>query len=501
MDCFVGIDLGTSSVRAMALGEGGETLAIQGRDYAIREPRPGYAEQSPEEWWEAAADCLRRLLEREELRGARVRSVGLSGQMHGLVLLGRDGQPLRDAIIWPDRRTADICRKWSESIGVETISTIAGLPLATGFMAPSMAWVKENESETYGRAALALLPKDYLRYRLTGELMTDFTDASGSLLLDVSHRRWSSELINRFGLDERLLPPIMNSADVAGRITEAAAEATGLPAGTPVAVGGADIAMAALALGAGKPGGAIVSISTGGTVITSIDRLILDRRLHTICGTEGGTWILMGATLSAGLSLSWFARNVAQPLRGSNPAEDGGLVERLAQDAESAAPGSDNLIFAPYLCGERTPYMDPNAKGCFIGLTLRHTHAHMVRAIMEGVTYSLGESLDIFDEIGVPIRSLACSGGGARSRLWRQILADVLNHPVVWLRGEEHSGIGAAMTGAKALGILLPDKASGEDESAKIEPNPETSVAYRKLKAIYKQVHPKLAGIFDQLSR
>jgi len=192
---------------------------------------------------------------------------------------------------------------------------------------------------------------------------------------------------------------------------------------------------------------------------------------------------------------------VAQPLRGSNPAEDGGLVERLAQDAESAAPGSDNLIFAPYLCGERTPYMDPNAKGCFIGLTLRHTHAHMVRAIMEGVTYSLGESLDIFDEIGVPIRSLACSGGGARSRLWRQILADVLNHPVVWLRGEEHSGIGAAMTGAKALGILLPDKASGEDESAKIEPNPETSVAYRKLKAIYKQVHPKLAGIFDQLSR
>ena len=280
----------------------------------IREPHPGFAEQSPEDWWKATGDCLQRLLRLESLADARVRAVGLSGQMHGLVLLDRDGNPLRNAIIWPDTRTADICREWSETIGTEAIGNITGLPLATGFLAPSLSWVKRNEPHVYRRAAHALLPKDYIRYRLTGVLATDVTDASGSLLFDVARRQWSRELLKKFDLDDRLLPAVVNTTSVAGNVTESAANATGLPAGIPVAAGGADIAMAALALGVGRPGIVAVSISTGGTVITGIDRLVLDRRMHTFCRADQDQWILMGASLSAGLSLSWFARNVATPL-------------------------------------------------------------------------------------------------------------------------------------------------------------------------------------------
>ena len=486
-------------MRALALGEEGEVLGVQGRDYAIREPRPGFAEQSPREWWEATADCLRRLLELETLGGATVRSVGLSGQMHGLVLLDREGEPLRDAIIWPDRRTADICREWAGSVGSDAISAVAGLPLATGFMAPSLAWVRRNEPRLYEKAERVLLPKDYIRYRLTGEFATDVTDASGSLMLDVARRRWSDELVGKFGLDGRLLPPILNSSDIAGSITASAAESTGLRAGLPVATGGADIAMTALALGIGRPGTVAVSLSTGGTVITGLDRLALDRRMHTICGAAPGRWILMGATLSAGLSLSWFAHNVAAADGASGTGED--IVGKLAREAGEVRPGAEGLLFAPYLCGERTPYMDPGAKGCFIGLSLRHGRAHMARAIMEGVAYSLGESLDIFQELGVPARTIICSGGGARSPLWRQILADVFDRPVKWLPGEEHSGIGAAMAGALAVGVTLPDATAVGRAPEELSPERESVAVHRRQRAIYKRIHPQLADIFDELSR
>jgi xylulokinase len=501
VDCYIGIDLGTSSVRALALGKGGDVLAVQGRDYAIREPWPGFAEQSMEEWWGATADCLRRLLKLHKLQGARILAVGLSGQMHGLALLDRDGNPLRDAIIWPDRRSAGICQEWAQTIGAEEIGAIAGLPLATGFMAPSLSWVKRNEPGLYEKAGYALLPKDYIRFRLTGKLATDVTDASGSLLFDVANRRWSGELLGKFDLDGRLLPAILETTTVAGEITESASEATGLRAGTPVAAGGADIAMAALALGIGKPGTVAVSISTGGTVVTGIDRLAIDKRMHTFCGASRDRWILMGATLSAGLSLSWFARNVAAPLGGATRGEDDTVIERISRDAGEIPAGSEGLLFAPYLCGERTPYMDPHAKGCFVGLSLRHTHAHMARAIMEGVAYSLCDSLDIFKELRVPITTILCSGGGARSPLWRQILSDAFDRPVKWLRGEEHSGIGAAMSGAFAIGDSVPDTTSGDSESETTLPDSGRVAVYREQRKIYKRIYPQLTGLFEDLAK
>ena len=502
MDTFIGIDLGTSSVRALALGGDGRLLGVQGREYPIREPRPGFAEQSPDEWWEATSDCLRRLLRTDGMAGARVRAVGLSGQMHGLVLLDGDGRPLRDAIIWPDTRTADICREWSRTVGIEAIRSVTGLPLATGFMAPSLSWVKRNEPHVYRRAAHAILPKDYIRYRLTGALATDVTDASGSLLLDVAKRQWSRELLGRFDLDAGLLPAVKNTTEVAGVVTQAAAEATGLPAAIPVAAGGADIAMAATALGVDRRGVVAVSISTGGTVITGIDRVIVDGRMHTLCFTGTDRWILMGASLSAGLSLSWFVKNVATPLAAARAQEgEATLLEALTRDADKVPAGSEGLLFSPYLCGERTPYMDPDARGCFIGLSLRHTHAHMVRAIMEGVAFSLCESLDIFGELGVPVKEVICTGGGSRSPLWRQIMADVFDRPVTWHRGEEHSAIGAAMVGARAAGQVVAAGGPGSEAPDTTPPRPAQAAVYREQRRIYKRIHPQLAEVFGELAR
>jgi xylulokinase len=501
VDCFIGIDLGTSSVRALALSEEGGVIAVQSRDYAIREPHPGFAEQSLEDWWKATCDCLQRLLRLESLVDVRIRAVGLSGQMHGLVLLDRDGNPLRNAIIWPDTRTADICREWSETIGAKAIGNITGLPLATGFLAPSLSWVKRNEPHVYQQAAHALLPKDYIRYRLTGVLATDVTDASGSLLFDVAQRQWSQELLKKFDLDDRLLPTVLNTMSAAGNVTESAADATGLPAGLPVAAGGADIAMAAVALGVGRPGIVAVAISTGGTVITGIDRPVVDRRMHTFCRADQDQWILMGASLSAGLSLSWFARNVATPLGAHANDGDETVIERLSREAEEIPAGSEGLLFAPYLCGERTPYMDPHAKGCFIGLSLRHTHAHMVRAIMEGVAFSLCESLDIFKELNIPVKTVICSGGGSRSSLWRQVVADVFDQPITWYRGEEHSGIGAAMVGALSVGRSVANATAGNHLLDTKFPRPECVAVYRNQRRIFKRIHPQLAGIFMDLSQ
>jgi xylulokinase len=495
VDCFIGIDLGTSSVRALALDEKGAVVGVQGRDYAIREPHPGFAEQSPEDWWNGTRDCLQRLLRLEGMANVRIRAVGLSGQMHGLVLLDGEGNPLRDAIIWPDTRTADICRQWAETIGTDAIGAITGLPLATGFLAPSLAWVRRNEPELYRRAAHALLPKDYIRYRLTGVLATDVTDASGSLLFDGAKRQWSAELLEKFDLDGRLLPPVVSSTSVAGTVTAAAAGATGLPPGTPVAAGGADIAMAAVALGVGRPGTVAVALATGGTVITGVDRMIIDRRLHTFCHAQENRWILMGATLSAGLSLSWFSRNVT-----ARSTQDAAAVEGLLGEAEEIPAGSEGLLFAPYLCGERTPFMDPHARGCFIGLSLRHGYAHMARAILEGVAYSLCESLDIFREMNVPVTTVVCTGGGSRSPLWRQVLADVFDQPVAWQSGEEHSAIGAAMVGALCAGQPVEGRAGGIRAPQVTFPQPGPAASYRDLRRVFKRIHPQLAGIFADLS-
>lgn len=490
MACLIGIDLGTSSVRVVALDPAGEILAVHGQEYPIHQPAPGFAEQSPEEWWSAACACLRRVTETVSRTSERVAAIGLSGQMHGLVLLGSDASPLRDAIIWPDTRTADICREWEASPGAQAIRSVSALPIATGFFAPSLAWVKRNEPGVYRKAAHAILPKDYIRYRLTGSLATDESDASGTLLFDVKRRQWSKNLALQLGLDSELLPPVMSASNVAGVVQEDAARETGLEPGTPVAVGGSDQSMAAVALGVSQPGVVAVAISTGGTVITATERPLLDHRVHTLCHSDPRQWILMGACLSAGLSLSWFARTLVGRVDG--------VYDLLSREAEAIPPGSEGLLFTPYLNGDRTPHMDAAARGTFIGLSTRHTRAHMVRAIMEGVVFSLSESLDIFRELGLPVNRIVCSGGGSRSALWRQIQADVFGMSVEWRGGEEHSAIGAALT-ACAAAEWPPLAAAGGSEAQVTEPSDSAMTTYRAQRAIFKQVYPQISGIFKQL--
>ena len=487
MGCVIGVDLGTSSVRVVALTEKGEVAALHGAEYPILQPAPGFAEQSPSDWWSATCNCLRKVTDELRSSSQEVVAVGMSGQMHGLVLLDAAGVPLRDAIIWPDGRTADICAEWDRTIGAGKVGAITGLPIATGFLAPSLAWVRRNEPEIYRRAARVTLPKDYVRFRLTGVLATDDSDASGTLLFDVARRRWSDELIRRFGLDASLLPPVTSATSISGVVEDSAARETGLPAGIPVAVGGSDQAMAATALGVDAPGVVAVAISTGGTVITSVEHPFRDKRIHTLCHAERGRWILMGVCLSAGLSLSWFTRTFCA----------GATYDSLSLDAEGIAPGSEGLLFAPYLCGDRTPYRDSAAKGTFIGLSTRHTRAHMVRAIMEGVVFSLCESMDIFRELGLPVERIVCSGGGSRSALWRQIQADVFGIPVEWRRGDEHSATGAAVVAGTATGRVIP---LGGHAAGVAMPDGSAVETYRSLRTVYKKIYPQNAEIFHELS-
>jgi len=489
--CVIGIDLGTSSVRVVALNEAGEIACLRGAEYPIHQPAPGFAEQSPAQWWKAACECLRAVTDALRSASEQPCAVGMSGQMHGLVLLDSAGVPLRDAVIWPDGRTAGICAEWERAPGAGLIGGITGLPVATGFLAPSLAWVKRHEPEIYRRAERAVLPKDYIRFRLTGTLATDDSDASGTLLFDVTRRRWSEELAGSLGLDMRLLPPLAGTTSIAGVVGEKAAGETGLPPGIPVAVGGADQAMTAVALGINAPGVAAVAISSGGTAITSVERPFLDPRVHTLCHAEPTRWLLMGACLSAGLSLSWFARTFC--------AKTDGVYDALSREAEQVPPGSEGLLFAPYLNGDRTPHRDAAARGAFVGVTPRHTRAHFIRAIMEGVVFSLCETMDIFRELGLPIGRVISSGGGSRSALWRQIQADAFETPVEWRPGEEHSAIGAAIVAGAAVGRAIPLIAGGQDARVTM-PNASAAEAYRALRPVFKEIYPRNASIFRDLT-
>jgi len=499
MRCFLGIDLGTSAAKVIVVDESGRQRALRAQGYPILHPQPGYAEQSPEVWWKSTCDCIREMLLTEGLSVEEIKSIGLSGQMHGLVLIDRHGRPLRNAIIWPDRRTAAIC---AEKAGDEKLfHAITGLPLATGFLAPSLEWVRQHEPEVYEEASCFMLPKDYVRFRLTGRIATEPTDASGTFLFDFSKRQWSPEMLDAFHVADRLIPEMVETVDVAGNLTREAALLTGLPEGTPVIAGGSDQTMAALALGVDRPGKVAVAISSGGTVITPIDTPRFDSRVHTLCHAYDGQWLMMGATLAAGLSLSWAGEKVFTPLPAAGDAPAAVDMEELSRWAGDIAAGANGLFFAPYLNGERTPYMDSNARGCFVGLTLSHTRAHMARAIMEGVAYSLVESVEIFRELGLPVNKVSCYAGGSRSRTWRQILADVLDTPVHWQQFADYSALGAAVAGARGLGVVIPLENFHGPANEILQPLPENAKTYGERRGTFKKIYLRLRDVFDEISR
>jgi xylulokinase len=446
---LLGIDVGTGGTRAVVVDDDGHVVASATEEHApFASPHAGWAEQDPGDWWRACAIAVRAALDRTE-RGA-IAAVGLSGQMHGAVVLDQRGDVLRPSLIWCDQRTGAQCGAIVERIGEARLIELTSNPALTAFTLPKLLWLRDHEPETWRGVRTVLLPKDYVRLRLTGERATDAADASGTLLFDVANRRWSTAMLDAAELDERLFPDVFESPEVTGRVSAAGAEATGLAEGTPVVAGAGDQAAGAVGMGVVQPGVVSATIGTSGVVFAATDRPARDPlgRVHTFCHAIRDRWHVMGVTQAAGLSLRWFEERF-----GAGVDDGRDAYERLCDEAASVPPGADGVIWAPYLLGERTPHLDPDARAALVGLTANHGRAHVIRAILEGVAFSLRDTLTIFDEMAVPVRAIRLGGGGARSPLWQQVQADAYGREVEVLEAEEGAAYGAAILAGVGAGV------------------------------------------------
>jgi len=444
---LLGVDVGTSATKVLIVDELGNLVANASHGYAISSPRLNFAEQDPEWWWNAVKASIKEALSSSRVDASRISAIGPTGQMHGTVLLGKDGKPLRPAIIWPDKRSSAQCTEFYQKIGREKVLEIVCNPVMSGFMGPSLLWVSENEPSIFNQISKVLSPKDYVRFKLTGSYATDTSDASATLLFDVRKREWSQNLLSQLGFSQEMFAEVFESTEVTGKISAEASEATGLPRGIPVVAGGGDSPVGAVGCGAIKRGIVSSNIGTGGQIFVTSEEFKVEpeNRIHTFCHAVPGKWCLQGAILSAGLSLRWFRDNLGQLEKSEGAERNVDPYDLLSKEAESAEPGCRGLIFLPYLLGERSPHMDPNARGGFFGLAFEHGRSHLIRAIMEGVAYALRDSLEIFKGLGIEAERVIAHGGGSRSALWRQIQADIFNAEVVRTEVEECAAFGAAL--------------------------------------------------------
>ncbi len=492
---FLGIDTSTTGSKALLIDERGEVIGTASSPHTLQSPKPLWSEQDPREWWGAVIAGIRLVLEQTGITGEQVAAVGLTGQMHGLVLLDEAGEVLRPAILWNDQRTQSQCDQIHRRIGKEKFIQITGNVALTGFTAPKILWVKENEPEVYAKARHVLLPKDYIRYRLTGEYAMDKADGAGTVLFDLKQRDWSREVLESLEIESAWMPPTYEGPECTGRVTEEAASLTGLKAGTPVVAGGGDQAAQAVGVGAVQPGIVGLTVGTSGVVFaTTPSALIeLEGRLHAFCHAVPGLWHFMGVMLSAAGSLQWYRDMLAPTMS----------FDELVKEAELVPAGSEGLQFLPYLSGERTPHPDPLARGAFIGLTLRHSRAHMTRAVLEGVAFGLKDSFTLIQNAGLgAITQVRASGGGTKGALWRQILATVLEAELVTVNTAEGAAYGAALL-AGVGAAAWSDVQSACKEAVKItgSTQPETSQidAYRKAYAVYQELYPALKQSFEKM--
>ncbi len=494
----VGIDVGTGGTRALIVDENGSIVCSATEEHRpFTSPKIGWAEQRPEDWWRATGIAVRKALAQANLRGDQISCVGLSGQMHGAVMLDAASEVVRPALIWCDVRTEKQCQELNDRIGPERLIQLTCNPALPNFTLTKFLWVRENEPENWNRVRYVMLPKDYVRFRLTDERASDVADASGTLMLDVARRKWSDEVLQAAEMDVSLLPPVYESQEVCGRISARGAEATGLAAGTAVVAGAGDQAAGAIGMGIVMPGAVSATIGTSGVVFAATDRPALDARgrLHTFCHAVPGRWHVMGVTQAAGLSLRWFRDNFA--CRSAKPGVD--AYQQLAAEAATVPAGADGLLWAPYLMGERTPHLDADARAMLVGLTASHTRAHFVRAILEGVAFSLKDTFTIFEEMKVPVESIRLGGGGARSPLWRQIQADVYNHEVEVVEAEEGAAYGAAILAGVGVKIW-PSLGAACDSIVRvvdrIKPNPANAEILQASYAGYRRIYPAMKSIF-----
>jgi xylulokinase len=494
MSYFIGIDVSTTATKALLIDEQGAVLAVSSERYAFETPRPLWTEQHPDLWWEGTIKSIRGVLLDSGVDPSDIKGVGLTGQMHGLVLLDEGGQVLRPAILWNDQRTGSECDEIRDLLGKERLIQITGNDALTGFTAPKILWVKNNEPEVFQRIDHILLPKDYVRYRLTGTYATDRAGASGTMLFDLKQRDWSKEMLEALDIDPTWLPTTLEGPQVTGEISSVASEATGLPAGIPVVAGGGDQAAQAVGVGAVEPGIVALTLGTSGVVFASVDVPMIETegRLHAFCHAVPGKWHLMGVMLSAGGSLRWFRDTFAQDVDFSD----------LIENTTSTPAGSEGLLFLPYLTGERTPYPDPLARGAFVGLTVRHRLDHMTRALLEGVGFGLRDSFELMKNIGLPdITEVRISGGGARSPMWRQILADIFQVGLTQVNTTEGAAYGAALLAAVAEGIF-PDVEEACKNTIHItgrtDPGP-ASDKYENIYPLYRALYPSLSPTFNNM--
>jgi xylulokinase len=499
MEMYVlGIDVGTGGTRAIVMGADGRIAASATEDHEpFASPQIGWAEQRPDDWWRAAAAAIRKALAQSNLRGEQISCVGFSGQMHGAVMLDASGTVVRPALIWCDVRTEKQCQELNERIGSDRLIQLTCNPALPNFTLTKFLWVRENEPENWKRVRSVMLPKDYVRFKLTGERAIDVADASGTLMLDVAKRKWSDEVLEAAQIDKALLPALYESPDVCGKVSSQGAEATGLEPGTPVVAGAGDQAAGATGMGIVTPGAVSATIGTSGVVFAATDRPALDPRgrLHTFCHAVPGRWHVMGVTQAAGLSLRWFRDRFGNA--SSTPGHD--PYGRLTEEAAAVPPGSDGLLWAPYLMGERTPHLDPDARGVLAGLTATHTRAHVVRAILEGVAFSLKDTFTIFEEMNVPVKRIRLGGGGARSPLWRQIQADVYGHEVEIVEAEEGAAYGAAILAGVAAKIWPSVEAACDSVvrvKDRVQPIAVNVAAMKSAYAAFRRVYPAMKSIF-----
>ena len=495
---LLGVDIGTSGLKCVLVNRAGQVLGHAFRDYAPLTPQPGWAEQDPETWVEAALSVVREAVDRAGVARASIAGIGFSGQMHSTVCLDRDQRCIRPAILWLDRRSVRQVTALHERLGTSQLAHWVGNPIMPGFMLSSLLWLKESEPATWNRLACVLLPKDYVRFRLTGELGTDYSDASSTALLDVQHRTWCTELAHATGIPTEVLPPLFESSAVTGYLTPAMAEAMNLINGLPVVCGAGDQESQAIGNGLIRPGIVSCTIGTGGQLFTPIDRFQIDPqlRLHTFCHAVPQLWHWEAATLAAGLSLRWLRDEV---LAGRY------TYQEMADAAATIDPGAESLLYLPYLEGERTPHMDPWARGVFCGLTLRHTWKHLTRAIMEGVVFSLLDGLELMQSLGLSVERIVASGGGTRHPLWLQLQADVLGAEVVKAEAEEPAALGAALLAGIAVGVYS-DWAAACDAAVRFSrevylPRPAINARYREQAEVYRGLYRSLAPIFRILAR
>ncbi len=504
MSYLLGIDCGTSGTKTVLFDEKGSVVCSASAEYPLFQPQNGYAEQDPEDWKNAMLDTVSRVIGKSGIDGAEIAGIGLSGQMHGLVMLDESGNVLRNAIIWCDQRTGRQVEKM-KALGGQKICEISANPPLTGWTAAKILWVMDNEPQVYEKCRHILLPKDYLRYVLTGELASEVSDASGMQLLDVKNRCWSGELCSMLGIDRSLLADVYESCEVTGKVTAKIAELTGLKEGTIVVGGAGDNAAAALGTGVCRQGKAFTTIGTSGVVFAHTDKPLIDPkgRIHTCCAAVPDSWHVMGVTQAAGLSLRWFRDNFCGAEKEAAKLLGVDEYELMNREAETVPVGCERLLYLPYLMGERTPHLDADARGVFFGLSAIHTKKHMLRAVMEGVAFSLRDCVEIFRETGLDISDMAACGGGGTSALWRSMLADLYGCEVKTVTSREGPALGAAILASVGAGIygsveqacdavVRPDKVCA--------PDAERSAQYEKYYRLYQKLYPSLKENYQILS-